>query len=128
MSWVCVSRLKRKEIKDGQVRQQELAAYYTHCNLQKIHLRLVLPNAMTICFEGVNYNNAANFGRLLLETDPPNETQVKKARQVLQACERNMKDAIQMNYDFRNPFVICGATFVPIYCVQKDVSCPYYGS
>ncbi|RWR81791.1 coatomer subunit alpha-1 [Cinnamomum micranthum f. kanehirae] len=120
--------VRRKEIKDDAVRPQELAAYFTHCNLQKIHLRLVLMSAMSICFKGGNYITAANFARRLLETDPPNESQVKKARQVLQACERNLRDASQLNYDFRNPFVVCGATFVPIYRGQKDVSCPYCGA
>ncbi|XP_068638932.1 coatomer subunit alpha-1-like [Aristolochia californica] len=121
--------LKRKELKDDPIRQQELAAYFTHCNLQRIHLRLVLVSAMSVCFKGGNYNTAASFARRLLETDPTNEAQVKRARQVLQACtERNMKDANQLNYDFRNPFVVCGSTFVPIYRGQKDVACPYCGS
>ncbi|KAM1123168.1 hypothetical protein FF1_004570 [Malus domestica] len=39
-----------------------------------------------------------------------------------------MTDATQLNYDFRNPFVVCGATYVPIYRGQKDVSCPYCSS
>uniref|UniRef100_A0A0A0LLA0 Coatomer alpha subunit C-terminal domain-containing protein n=1 Tax=Cucumis sativus TaxID=3659 RepID=A0A0A0LLA0_CUCSA len=39
-----------------------------------------------------------------------------------------MTDASQLNYDFRNPFVTCGATYVPIYRGQKDVSCPYCSS
>ncbi|KAL9418189.1 hypothetical protein AB3S75_041078 [Citrus x aurantiifolia] len=93
--------LKRRELKDDPVRQQELAAYFTHCNLQMPHLRR------------------------LLETNPTIESQSKTARQVLQAAERNPTDATQLNYDFRNPFVICGATHVPIYRGQKDVSCPY---
>ncbi|KAM2978785.1 hypothetical protein FF2_015543 [Malus domestica] len=75
-----------------------------------------------------NIATAANFARRLLETNPTNESQAKKARQVLQAAERNMTDKSQLNYDFRNPFVICGATHVPIYRGQKDVSCPYYCS
>ncbi|KAF9593124.1 hypothetical protein IFM89_020334 [Coptis chinensis] len=118
----------RKEIKDDITRQQELAAYFTHCNLQTVHLRLALVNAMTICFKAGNYMTSATFARRLIETNPPNENQAKKARQVLQACERNMKDATDLNYDFRNPFVVCGATYVPIYRGQKDVSCPYCGS
>jgi hypothetical protein len=36
-----------------------------------------------------------------------------------------LQDAKKLNYDFRNPFVVCGATFTPIYHGQKDVSCPY---
>ncbi|MFS7952065.1 putative coatomer, alpha subunit protein [Helianthus anomalus] len=46
----------------------------------------------------------------------------------MQAAERNMKDSTQLNYDFRNPFVVCGATYVPIYRGQKDVLCPYCNS
>ncbi|XP_072987675.1 coatomer subunit alpha-3-like [Typha latifolia] len=118
--------VKRKETKDDAVRQQELAAYFTNCKLQKIHMRLVLTSAMTVCFKGGNYGTAANFARMLLEKSP-NEAQAKKARQVLQACG-DKKDAKQLNYDYRNPFVVCGATYVPIYRGQKDVFCPYCGS
>ncbi|KAL6649011.1 hypothetical protein ACP70R_013235 [Stipagrostis hirtigluma subsp. patula] len=118
--------VKRKELKDDPVRQQELAAYFTNCKLQKVHMRLVLSSAMGLCFKGGNYATAANFARMLLENGP-NEAQSKKARQVLQACG-DRKDGRQLNYDFRNPFVVCGATFVPIYRGQKDVSCPYCGS
>jgi len=120
--------LKRREIKDNPVHQQELAAYFTHCNLQMPHLRLALLNAMTVCYKAKNLATAANFARRLLETNPTIENQAKTARQVLQAAERNMTDSAQLNYDFRNPFVICGATYVPIYRGQKDVSCPYCSS
>ncbi|KAJ8762252.1 hypothetical protein K2173_007408 [Erythroxylum novogranatense] len=120
--------LKRRDIKDNPIRQQELAAYFTHCNLQLPHLRLALLNAMTVCYKAGNMNTAANFARRLLETSPTNENQAKTARQVLQAAEKNMKDKAELNYDFRNPFVVCGATYVPIYRGQKDVSCPYCSS
>ncbi|KAJ9674838.1 hypothetical protein PVL29_024020 [Vitis rotundifolia] len=120
--------VKRREVKDDPVRQQELAAYFTHCNLQLPHLRLALLNAMTVCYKARNLNTAANFARRLLETNPTNENHAKTARQVLQAAERNMTDASPLNYDFRNPFVVCGATYVPIYRGQKDVSCPFCSS
>ena len=55
--------VKRKEFKDDVVRQQELAAYFTHCNLQKVHLRLALMNAMGVCYKGGNFNRAVNFAR-----------------------------------------------------------------
>ncbi|XP_062098492.1 coatomer subunit alpha-1-like [Humulus lupulus] len=119
--------LKRKESQGDPVRQQELAAYFTHCSLQIIHLRLALMNAMTVCYKAGNLITAANFARRLLETNPK-DNQAKTARQVLQAAERNMKDASQLNYDFRNPFVVCGATYVPIYRGQKNASCPYCSS
>lgn len=120
--------LKRREIKDDPVREQELAAYFTHCNLQKPHLRLVLIKAMAVCYKAKNFSTAANFATRVLETNPTIESQAKQARQVLQSAEKNMTDAHQLNYDFRNPFVVCGATYVPIYRGQKDVSCPYCGS
>ncbi|KAG6408792.1 hypothetical protein SASPL_131815 [Salvia splendens] len=117
--------LRRRELRDDPVRQQELAAYFTHCKLQPPHLRLALTSAMTVCFKARNLSTAANFARRLLESNPSNENQARQARQVLQAAERNMTDATQINYDFRNPFVVCGATYVPIYRGQRDVTCPY---
>ncbi|KAJ4832155.1 hypothetical protein Tsubulata_015999 [Turnera subulata] len=120
--------LRRKEVRDNPARQLELAAYFTHCNLQGPHLKLALQNAMTISFKAKNLAMAAQFARRLLEANPTNENQAKSARQVLAAAERNMTDAVEVNYDFRNPFVVCGATFVPIYQGQKYVSCPYCSS
>ncbi|GER26568.1 coatomer [Striga asiatica] len=119
---------QEKGLKDNPVRQQELAAYFTHCNLQLPHIRLALVNAMIVCFKAQNLSTAANFARRLLETNPIVESHARTARQVLQAAERNMKDATELNYDFRNPFVVCEATYVPIYKGQKDVSCPYCGT
>jgi len=115
---------KRKEVKDDVVWKQELAAYFTHCNLQKVHLRLDLLNAMGVWYKRGNFNTSVNFSRWLLESEAPTN-HVTKAQQVLQACERQLQDANKLNYDFRNPFVVCGATFTPIYRGQKDVSCPY---
>ncbi|CAA2953106.1 coatomer subunit alpha-1-like [Olea europaea subsp. europaea] len=120
--------LKRRELKDNPVRQQELAAYFTHCKLQTPHLRLALLNAMTVCYKAQNLSTAATFARRLLETNPTAENQEKLARQILHVAEKNMKDAIDLNYDFRNPFVVCGATYVPIYRGQKDITCPYCSS
>ncbi len=37
------------------------------------------------------------------------------ARQMLAVCERNPSDAVQLNYDPRNPFDLCSITFTPIY-------------
>ncbi|XP_073059477.1 coatomer subunit alpha-1-like [Primulina eburnea] len=117
--------LQRRELRDNPVRQQELAAYFTHCNLQLPHTRLALLNAMTVCYKAQNLSTAANFANRLLETNPSNENQARTARQVLQAAGRNMTDATRLNYDFRNPFLLCGATYVPIYRGQRDVTCPY---
>ncbi|CAA6671832.1 unnamed protein product [Spirodela intermedia] len=119
--------VRRKETMDDPVRQQELAAYFTNCKLQEVHLRLALGSAMTVCFKGGNFATAAHFARMLLDTNPTAEAQAKRARGVLQACA-DKQDAAKLNYDFRNPFVVCGATFAPIYRGQKHVACPYCGS
>ncbi|PWA55941.1 Coatomer, alpha subunit, C-terminal [Artemisia annua] len=50
------------------VRQQELAAYFTHFNLQLPHLRLVLMNAMTVCYVRGNLITASNFAKRILKT------------------------------------------------------------
>jgi coatomer protein complex subunit alpha (xenin) len=42
-----------------------------------------------------------------------------QARQVLAACEKSPCDALQLNYDPRNPFDICSVTFTPIYRGNK---------
>ncbi|KAJ0025402.1 hypothetical protein Pint_09052 [Pistacia integerrima] len=119
--------LKKMEMKDDLVRQQELAAYFTHFDLLLNHRRIALMNAMVACFKAGNYSAATNFARRYFQTNPTVESQIKKGRQILQASE-NKNDAYQLNYDFRNPFVVCGATYEPIYRGQKDVACPYCSS
>jgi len=118
--------LNRREpaLRDDLLRQTELAAYFTHCQLQPTHLKLSLNSAMSIAYKAKNYNTAASFARRLLELSlaPAVAT---KARQVLQVGEKNPKDEMQLNYDPRNPFVVCAATHTPIYRGSKDTSCPY---
>mmetsp|Transcript_1815 Transcript_1815/g.6642 ORF Transcript_1815/g.6642 Transcript_1815/m.6642 type:complete len:1252 (+) Transcript_1815:70-3825(+) len=119
--------IKRKEFKDDPVRTAELAAYFTHCNLQNIHSALSLRSAMSIFFKMKNYNTAANFCRRLLEMSPPPKV-AQQARQVLTACERTPTDEVELNYDSRNPFVTDAATFVPIYRGTASVECAYCGT
>lgn len=119
--------LKRKEAKDDPVRQAELAAYFTHCNLQPIHVSLSLRSAMSVFFKLKNFATAANFCRRLLELNPPANV-AQQARQVLAACERTPKDEVELKYDARNPFVTCPGTFTPIYRGSKDSACPTCGA
>lgn len=63
--------LKRKELReDDMARAAELAAYFTHCNLQPVHLALSLRSAMTIFFKLKNLGTCAHFCRRLLELNP----------------------------------------------------------
>eukprot|EP00245_Coleochaete_scutata_P006026 TRINITY_DN20136_c0_g1_i1.p1 TRINITY_DN20136_c0_g1~~TRINITY_DN20136_c0_g1_i1.p1 ORF type:complete len:1228 (-),score=277.17 TRINITY_DN20136_c0_g1_i1:960-4643(-) len=132
--------LKRKELKDAatkmsdpseqrkaELRQAELAAYFTHCELQPTHRKLSLQSAMSIAFKIKNFSTAATFARRLLELNPSPQA-AQKARQVISAAEKTPKDDVQINYDHRNPFVVCSTTFVPIYRGSRDVWCPYCGA
>lgn len=119
--------IARKEVKEDQARQAELAAYFTHAELQPVHLSLSLRSAMSIFFKMKNYATAATFCRRLLELNPPVKV-ATQAKQVLQACERAPKDELEVNYDSHNPFVVCSATFVPIYRGTKDCQCPTCGA
>jgi hypothetical protein len=63
--------LKRKELREDDVsRAAELAAYFTHCQLQPVHTALSLRSAMSIFFKLKNYATCANFCRRLLELNP----------------------------------------------------------
>ena len=38
-----------------------------------------------------------------------------QAQQVMMACEKSRGNAVQLDYDPRNPFDVCSLTFTPIY-------------
>jgi len=119
--------LKRKELKDEPVRNAELAAYFTHCALQPVHLALSLRSAMAVFFKLKNYATAAGFARRLLELNPP-QAVAAQAKQLLATCERTSKDEVELAYDARNPFVVCAATLTPIYRGHKEAACPCCGA
>ena len=48
----------------------QMAAYFTHCNLQPVHLILVLRTALNLFFKLKNFKTAASFARRLLELGP----------------------------------------------------------
>jgi hypothetical protein len=48
----------------------QMAAYFTHCNLQPIHMILTLRTALNLFFKLKNFKTAASFARRLLELGP----------------------------------------------------------
>lgn len=52
----------------------------------------------------------------------------QQVRQALAVCEKKQTEALEIDYDFRNPFDICSLTFAPIYRGTKHVECPYTGA
>ena len=50
-----------------------MAAYFTHCNLQPVHLILTLRTAVNLFFKLKNFKIAAAFARRLIEMGPAAE-------------------------------------------------------
>lgn len=128
------TEFKRKELgdegeKENPRRCLELSAYFTHCDLQPKHLQLILKSAMNLAARLKNYKTADQFGRRLLDLNPP-EDFVTHTRKVLRLCEQKGKsDALgELNYDPRNPFVLCGYSLTPIYQGSPSIPCPYCGT
>lgn len=116
-----------KETFEQQKRSCEMAAYFSHCNLQPIHMILTLRTALNLFFKMKNFRMAASFARRLLELGPKPDV-AQQTRRILVACEKNPVDQHEMKYDQHNPFDICAATYVPIYRGKPVVKCPLSGA
>ena len=85
----------RKELPKSNIEEQkricELAAYFTHCNLQPIHQILTLRTACNLFFKIKNFKTAGSFARRLLELGPKPEVaqQTRKILQVILARKFN---------------------------------------
>jgi coatomer subunit alpha len=106
------------------IRNCELAAYFTHSNLQPIHLVLSLRSAMNCAYKISNFKLSASFAKRLLELNPQSAI-ATQARKVVAFAEQNNTNKNEINYDERNPFVLCCSTFTPIYKGSAHVSCPF---
>uniref|UniRef100_A0A669DQS4 COPI coat complex subunit alpha n=1 Tax=Oreochromis niloticus TaxID=8128 RepID=A0A669DQS4_ORENI len=116
-----------KDTLEQQKRLCEMAAYFTHCNLQPVHMVLVLRTALNLFFKLRNFKTAAGFARRLLELGPKPDV-AQQTRKILAACEKNLTDAHQLNYDPHNPFDLCAASFVPLYRGRPVEKCPLSGA
>ncbi|KAF5329996.1 hypothetical protein D9611_010428 [Ephemerocybe angulata] len=108
----------------NQIRNLELAAYFTHCQLQPPHLQIALRSAIGIFAKANNHAQAARFARRLIELNPDPKI-VSQARQRIAAGERNPINSVTIAYDEFTPFDICAATYTPIYRGSPVVRCPY---
>ncbi|XP_041377788.1 coatomer subunit alpha-like [Gigantopelta aegis] len=122
---------QRKELPKGNLEEQkrvcEMAAYFTHCNLQPVHLILTLRTALNLFFKLKNFKTAATFARRLLELGPKPDV-ATQTRKILAACEKSSTDEHELKYDQHNPFDICAATYTPIYRGKPVVRCPLSGA
>jgi len=116
--------LHRKDLASDPIKQLELGAYFTHSKTQPIHRMLSLRSAMKAAYRLKNYTLAGGFARRLLELSPKPEI-ASEARKVAKFAEQNPTDEHRLDYDERNPFVVCGISFTPIYKNKPSVACPY---
>lgn len=112
-----------KDSLDEQKRVCEMAAYFTHCQLQPVHQILTLRTALNLFFKLKNFKTAASFARRLLELGPKPDV-AQQTRKILQACDKNPTDEHQLLYDEHNPFAVCGRTYRPIYRGKPEEKCP----
>ena len=114
------------------VRSTELSAYFTHCNLQPVHLLLALRSAMGAAFKHKNYITAAGFARRLLELpDMSSERNADlrvKATKVLQKSEQMARNEHELNYDESTSFTIDCGKFAPIKVGSPSAKCSFCGS
>ena len=77
----------RKELPKSNIEQQkricEMAAYFTHCNLQPIHQILTLRTACNLFFKIKNFKTSGSFARRLLELGPKPDV-AQQTRKILQ--------------------------------------------
>lgn len=107
------------------VRQAELAAYFTHCEIQPVHRLLALRSAMLAAAKIKHYPYAAILARRVLDSNPPAQA-AQKARQVIALVDSSTDGGTPpaMSYDPRNPFVLDAKNLVPIYQGSPCVRCP----
>jgi len=63
-------RRSAQEDPDNIQRSLELAAYFTHCQLQPPHMQIALRSAIGVFAKANNHATAAKFARRLLELNP----------------------------------------------------------
>ncbi len=111
------------------VRNMELPAYFTHCNLQPAHILLALRLAMAISFKNKNYITSAGMAQRLLELpDMASERHAElrvKATKILQNSQQKARNASEIDYEEAKPFVIDCSELKPIYRGSPSVQCPY---
>lgn len=96
---------------DNVARQLELAALFTHAQMQVPHQQLALRAAMNTAQKAGNSKMAGGFARRLLDLNPAARV-AQLAQQILSLSDRNPRDAIAVpTYDaHERSFVICAAS------------------
>lgn len=101
-------------------RNLELAAYFTHVNLQPAHRLNALQVAMTQSFKAKNFHYAAYFATEFLKI-MSSGNRAEQARKIQAKSENIATDAISIDFDPFSEWEICAGDFVPIYKGQEVV-------
>lgn len=120
-----VSRAAKGEGKNG--RHIEAAGLFSRCGMAPIHVQLALRAAMKSSFDTQNFVHAAGFARRLLELSP-GAALANKARQVMQVCDRNMKNKDEIEFDEKKEFMVECGEMRAIYSHEAREVCPYCGA
>ncbi|KAJ2744232.1 hypothetical protein GGI20_003131 [Coemansia sp. BCRC 34301] len=102
----------------------ELAAYFTHCQLRADHEKLALRLAMNTAYKHKCFRAAGEFAQRLVDLVPAPAI-ADKARKMIAICDRQSRDALDIDYDARNPFVVCAASHSAIRRGEATRSCSY---
>ncbi|UZJ52797.1 hypothetical protein CBS101457_002117 [Exobasidium rhododendri] len=97
------------------MRQLELAALFTHAQMQVPHQQLALRTAMNAAQKAGNTKMAGGLARRLLDLNPAPRV-AQSAQQILTLADRNPRDVIPIpSYDpHERNFVICAASHMLI--------------
>lgn len=100
---------------ENRARQLELAALFTHAEMQPPHKQLALRTAMNAAQKAGNNKMAGTFAKRLLDLQPSARV-AQLAQQIMAAADRNPRDAVPVpNYDPHDrSFVICAGSHVLI--------------
>ncbi|KAJ2068636.1 hypothetical protein GGI16_009529, partial [Coemansia sp. S142-1] len=115
---------KEEATEENSVRLVELAAYFTHCQLRGDHEKLALRLAMNTAYKHKCFKAAGEFAQRLVDLVPAPQI-ADKARKMITICDRQSRDSLPIDYDARNPFVVCAASHTPIRKGEATVNCPY---
>ena len=115
--------MTRKSEPEG-ARHIELATYLTYLKLIPSHIRLVLQSAMRVLTKGGNFLTCKIICQRLLDMGP-NEKVAKQAQQILMICNQKASNRYEIDFDERNPFVVCAMTMKPIYRGKPTSQCPF---
>jgi len=109
-------------------RQIELSIYFSYCGLQSGHQKLALKQAMKLAANKKNYGQAYILASKLLDFTL-NQQDEEMAQKILKHCEsRERTDALQVDFDDRNPFHLCAYHQKPIYYGTPTAECRYCGA